>query len=156
MDCPTIFNYGNIVCINFLLQLNLSSFLPILFSLSISFLTKSVLSKKCPSLEFDLSSILHRLARRPSSQYPATIFDPSDSFLPVSRLLCRSRLASHGGEGGVGPAGVRSRVALKGESEERARLPSADISNAATYPAGWSVSRRGDARAPLENHPFLV
>lgn len=66
-----------------------------------------------------------------------------------------SRSASHGGEGGVGPTGVRSRVALKGEPNARARFSSADISNAATYPAGRSAPRQGDARASLEIHPLV-
>lgn len=48
--------------------------------------------------------------------------DLSELFRSLAWLLCGSRLTSHGGEGGVGPAGVRSRVALKGESEKSATL----------------------------------
>lgn len=95
------------------------------------------------------------LTRRPRGRRPAATSDPF-RFLLLSRgCFRRSRSASHGGEGGVGPAGVRSRVALMAEPDGRARFSSADISNAATYPAGRSAPRRGDARASLKIHPLV-
>lgn len=82
---------------------------------------------------------------------PAVI---SDLFRSLSLSLVAALVQFHtGARAAIGPTGVRSRVALKGEPNARARFSSADISNAATYPAGRSAPRQGGCASVAGNPP---